>query len=110
MKPYGLTNYAISPAPPIPPLRLSIQPKGSKGERRAIATFASESEEKVLVRATRPSVISGFVTWTFVREGEVWKQAGEPSIQGGEVDEMEKRDTRLAAIRLMSQSGREVRH
>jgi hypothetical protein len=106
---YGLTNFAISPIPPVHHLRLNIQPSGSKGERRAIATIATETDDEMTIRSTRPSVISGFVLWTFVRKDEFWKQEGKPTCQGGEVDEMEMRDTLTAAKRLMKRSGREVR-
>jgi len=109
MKPYGLTNYAVLPIPSVPSLWSGFSRPGSKGERRAIATIASETADTVVVRSTRPTVISGFVLWTFRKDYRGWKEEQHPGISGGEVDDMEKRDTLTAAIRLMNQTGRKVR-
>lgn len=112
VKPYGLTNYALLPVTPIPGLRFNkadIPKRGMRGERRSIATFDLETPDEVVVRATWPHITAAWVKWTFVRQGEVWKQKGTPTAYMSPSDELQERDARTAAIRLMQQSGREVR-
>jgi hypothetical protein len=112
VKPYGLTTYAVTPVPVIPGLRFNkgdIPRPGTKCERRSIATFDLEEPDHVVVRATWPHISAAWVKWTFVREGEMWTLSGSPAAYMCPSDELQERDARTAAVRLMTQSGRTVR-